>query len=253
MDIGNALSESFAYTQEGLVGKWMKWILLIILQILPSLPFIAWVILFIGSSMMSGIPDMGMFFSGLAVAFIIALLLGAFYQGFLLRVLRAEKPLPEVTDFGVLFSDGIKYLIIQIIYMIPVVIVLGAVAGAAIMAAITRGITGPEDMAGLIVPALGGIFIAGILAIVLTLFAIVGVIRFARTGSMGEAFNFSAILATIGKIGWGSYIFALIVIAVVLMFVSVIIGIIPVLGPIIQLILGPFLSVFSVRYHLSAL
>jgi hypothetical protein len=132
--------------------------------------------------------------------------------------------------------------------MIPFVIVLAAVAGAAIMAAVYRGISNPQDMADLFVPALGGIFIAGILAIILALLAIVGVIRFARTGSMGEAFNFSAILATIGKIGWGSYILALIVITVILMIVSIILGIIPVLGPIIQLIAGPFLSVFSVRY-----
>ncbi len=249
MDIGNALSESFAYAQEGLVGKWMKWILLIILQILPVIPIAAWAVVFVGAAMMGGAtPDLGSMIGGFVVAFVIAILLGAFYQGFLLKILRAEKPLPEVTDFGVLFSDGIKYFIIEFIYMIPVLIVLGAVAGAAIIAAISSGFTNPQDMAALIGPVIGGIIIAGILAIILALFAIIGVIRFARSGSMGEAFNFGAILATIGKIGWGSYILALIVIAVVIFLVSFILGLIPVLGGILQLIIGPFLSVFSARY-----
>jgi hypothetical protein len=34
MEIGEMLSESFEYTKEGLVGKWMKWILLIICTII---------------------------------------------------------------------------------------------------------------------------------------------------------------------------------------------------------------------------
>ena len=43
-----------------------------------------------------------------------------------------------------------------------------------------------------------------------------GAVRFARTDSFGEAFNFSAILAHIGRIGWGPYIVALIVLMVVI-------------------------------------
>jgi hypothetical protein len=48
-----------------------------------------------------------------------------------------------------------------------------------------------------------GLLVCMVLGFVLALLAIIGVVRFARTGSIGEAFNFNAIFATIGKIGWG--------------------------------------------------
>ena len=61
-----------------------------------------------------------------------------------------------------------------------------------------------------------GIVILYIVAFIIALFEAIGIIRFARTGSMGEAFNFGAILATIGKIGWLSYIVALILMIVII-------------------------------------
>ncbi|HVP95995.1 DUF4013 domain-containing protein [Methanoregula sp.] len=247
MDLGNALSESFAYAKEGLVGKWLKWVLLIVLEILPSIPIIAWAVMFIGS-MMNGTPDFPTVIGGFIIAFIIAILLGAFYQGFLLKILRGEKPLPEITNYGALFADGIKYVIIEIIYMIPVIIVLAAVAGASLMAAVAKGIAPQNLAAALFGPALVGIIIAGILAIILGLLALIGVIRFARMGKIGEAFNFAAILSTIGKIGWGGYILALIVLAVILVIVYVILGLIPIVGAIIEIIIGPFISIFAARY-----
>jgi len=247
MDLGNTLSESFAYAKEGLVGKWLKWILLIILEILPALPIIAWALLFV-ATMMSGTPDLLPAMGGFIVAFVIAILLGAFYQGYLLKILRGDKPLPEITNYGALFSDGIRYVIIEIIYMIPVIIVLAAVAGAAMMAVIAKGIAPQNLETALMGPAVVGILIAAILAIILGILALIGVIRFARTGKIGEAFNFGEIFSTIGRIGWGSYILALIVIAVILVIVYVILGLIPILGSIIEIIIGPFMSIFAARY-----
>jgi len=241
------LDDSFSYAKDGLIGKWMKWIQLIILELLPALPIIAWALLFAGS-LVAGTPNFPLLAGGFAVALVIAIILGAFYQGFLLKILRGDKPLPEVADFGGLFTDGIKYLVIEIIYMIPVLIVLAAVAGAAILAAISKGLD-PKDMAAaLLGPALVGILVAVILAIILGILAIIGVVRFARTGSIGEAFNFEAIFATIGKIGWGSYILAVIIIAVILGIVYVILGLIPIAGSIIEIIIGPFLTIFAARY-----
>jgi hypothetical protein len=54
-----------------------------------------------------------------------------------------------------------------------------------------------------------------LLAIILSVFSFIGVVRFARTESIGEAFHFSAILARIGRIGWINYIIALLVITVI--------------------------------------
>ena len=53
----------------------------------------------------------------------------------------------------------------------------------------------------------------------------IGVVRFARTGSIGEAFNFSAIRATIAKIGWVPYIIALVVLMVCGAIFGIVMGI----------------------------
>src|SRR5512137_1488155 len=83
MDYGSMVGESFEYAKEAVVGKWNKWVMLIIATILLGLPL----------------------------------------MGYALKVLRGEKPAPEVEDWGTLFIDGIKYLIVGLIYAIPIIIV----------------------------------------------------------------------------------------------------------------------------------
>jgi hypothetical protein len=168
--------------------------------------------------------------------------------GYTLKVFRGENPAPEVTGWGTLFIDGIKYLIVSLIWAIPCLIILFLALGSFI-AAIASGNT--SAAIGFIGGALIGLLVFVVVAIITALFATIGIIRFARTGSMGEAFNFSAILETIGKIGWGSYIIALIVLVIVQIVFSIIIGIlsiIPVLGIIIEIILIAPLSIFEARY-----
>jgi hypothetical protein len=142
---------------------------------------------------------------------IATILLGLPLMGYALRILRGESPAPEVEDWGALFIDGIKYAIVIFIWMLPVSIVLGIlfVIGFGAVA------TGDEGAAiGGMVVMFGGMFVVMILAIIIGLLSMIGIVRFARTGSIGEAFNISAILATIGKIGWIPYIIAIIVMGV---------------------------------------
>jgi hypothetical protein len=87
-------------------------------------------------------------------------------------------------------------------------------------------------------------------AIRTVIFTSIGVIRFARTGSMGEAFNIREILTTIGKIG-GTYLISLIILFVVLIVVETVItilGMTPVLGMIIQLVFIAPVLIFEARY-----
>jgi hypothetical protein len=53
-----------------------------------------------------------------------------------------------------------------------------------------------------------GILIGLVVFFIFSLIALMALIRFARTDNFWEAFNFSAIVAHIGKIGWVSYILA---------------------------------------------
>jgi hypothetical protein len=249
MDYGKIVGDSFDYAKEGLIGNFVTWILLIVLSILPAIPIFIWVLTTV-PLMMGGKLNYAGLIGGFIFAFIIAVILGAFYQGYMIKILRGEKPLPPVSDYGTLFTDGIKYLIINIVYMIPVILVILITAGAtlyAIMPAIMAG-----NYSSVMALAFGSLFIgllvSIILGLILTLFAIIGIVRFARTGMMGEAFNFHEILATIGKIGWLGYILALLIVFVPVVIVMIILGIIPFIGGLLQLLITPFVGVFMMRY-----
>lgn len=208
MDYGSMIGDSFEYAKEAVLGKWMKWVMLIIAAILLMLPL----------------------------------------MGYALKVLRGEKPAPEVEDWGTLFIDGIKYLIVAIIWMLPVYIVMGILMVIGFGAAMTGDAS--AAVAGMGIMAVGMIVVV-ILAIIIALFMMIGVVRFARTGSIGEAFNFSAIRATIAKIGWVPYIIALIVLMVCGAVFGIVMGIlmmIPILGWLLYLCMIPPWMLFVSRY-----
>lgn len=208
MDFGNMLGDSFAYAKDAVVGKWMQWLLLVIATIILCIPLL----------------------------------------GYSLKVLRGEKPAPEVTDWGTLFIDGIKYLIVSLIWAIPTLIIFAVTIGAGIVEMAGRN---PAEAMGVIGGMLFGFIVVAIVGILTMIFATIGIIRFARTGSMGEAFNFKEISATIGKIGWGSYIIALIVMIVVVVVIEIIlsiIGMIPIIGMIINFVFIAPVMIFQSRY-----
>jgi len=177
-------------------------------------------------------------------------------MGYIMNVYRGTKPAPEVESWGKLFVDGILLFIVGFIYAIPVIILEFLTIGvtyATVKSSPTAMMTG---LAG-----------AGILAVLLIIVAIIiaiispiGIIRFARTGNFGEAFNFGEIIATIKKIGWLSYILALIVVAIVVGIPVLVLWVIlialtialPLIGlviaGIILLIVIPVIAVFEARY-----
>jgi hypothetical protein len=222
MDFGNMLSDSFDYTKEAIAGKWMQWLLLVIATILLCLPLL----------------------------------------GYSLRVLRGEKPAPEVTDWGTLFVDGIKYVIVSLIWAIPAIIIFVVTLGAGVLALLSDPAVmnsagnvslsvNPATVMGIIGGMFVGLVIFLIVVIITWIFATIGIIRFARTGSMGEAFNFGEILATIKKIGWVSYIIALIVLIIVMVvfeIISSLLGMIPYVGIIFELVLIAPITLFESRY-----
>ena len=208
MDYGSMVGESFEYAKEAVVGKWNKWLMLIIATILLGIPL----------------------------------------MGYAMKVLRGEKPAPEVNDWGALFIDGIKYFIVSLIYALPIIIVWILVMGASAAAIMSGNYS--AMMAALGAMALG-VLVMFVLGVIIAVFEVIGIVRFARTGSIGEALNMSAILATINKIGWVPYIIALIVLIVVGIIVGIIVGIltmIPYLGIIIYLCLIAPITLLFMRY-----
>jgi hypothetical protein len=132
--------------------------------------------------------------------------------------------------------------------MIPIMIVWAILIGVGFAGAMTGDETAAMAAVGTMMV---GLLVVFVLAIIIGLFAMIGAVRFARTGSIGEAFNFSAILATISKIGWVPYIIAIIVLGVCGIVFGIVVGIlmvIPIIGWLIYLCLISPWAIFVARY-----
>lgn len=199
MGIGDMLGDSFEYTKEAFIGKWVRWIVLIICCIIFPLIY-----------------------------------------GYVLNVMRGTKPAPEPGNWAKTFIDGILYLIISIIYMIPVII-LGFIF-------ILPAFMMMNDPAGAVAVGGIGLIITLIVAIIIGLIASMAIVRFAREEKFGEAFNFSEIIGKIKSIGWLNLFVMLLVLEIVLGVVYFILAMIPVIGWLLMFILMPAFSVFAARY-----
>ncbi|WP_440949890.1 DUF4013 domain-containing protein [Methanosphaerula subterraneus] len=213
MDYGNMISDAFEYTREALIEKWMRWVLLTIVTIIPIVNFIS--------------------------------------MGYMMEIYRGTRPAPELENWGTLFVDGLKLFIVTLIYMIPVLVIIAIFGGLGVLGMIASGDAGGNSAmaAGAIASLMGGIFLALIVALLIGIIAAIGVIRFTRTGSISEAFNFSAILETIGRIGWVDYIIALVILFISIVVVEIVLTIITTIVtailsfiPIIGVIVGSLLS-----------
>lgn len=178
----------------------------------------------------------------------VSMILFPLYFGYLMEVYRGKTPAPEFEDWVTLLVDGIKFLIVDIIYGIPVLILALVFFGGAFMLMAGGSDAGAVAGAGTV---LLGILVIMVVGFLISLIAVFGFIRFARTRSFGEAFNISAILAHIGAVGWGSYLFALIVLWAVGMAIGLgfaAVTMIPFIGWIIAILLYPLIGVFGARY-----
>jgi hypothetical protein len=193
----------------------------------------------------------GMFMAILIIAIILAIILEFPLLGYLVLIYKGEKSAPEVANWGSLFSNGLKLFLVHLIYAIPVLIIAALVLGSAIMTVIlsaSQSITNPQSMMGLIGALLFGFIILVIVAFIIWIIEAMAVVRFSRTNSIGEAFNFGEIFAHISKIGVGSYILALIIMGIIVGIIVVILEIIPYIGWVILLIVTPVLALFGARY-----
>jgi hypothetical protein len=171
------------------------------------------------------------------------------YLGYVIRIYRGANPSPRLDNWGNMFIDGIKLFIIGLIYAIPVLILSFVLFGSEDM---IRSSVNPSTIGGLIIAVLMGAIILIIVAIMTCLIVMTAGVRFARTDNIGEAFNFGVIFTHIGKIGWMTYIIALLMVLIALVNIAIIClvtnMVIPYIGIILFLILLPFLCLFTPRY-----
>jgi len=174
MDFSNMLGDAFAYTKEGVFGNMNRWLKLILAILCLGLPF----------------------------------------SGYIMRVYRGATPAPDVDQWGTLFIDGLKLLIVGIVYAIPLIIIWVLIYGSMFLAIFSGHMD--EYAMTAFVPNMLLMMLFYILEIIMAIVLPVAYIRFARIGTFSEAFNFSAILETIGKIGWINYIVALVLVSLVI-------------------------------------
>jgi hypothetical protein len=231
MDYGKLVEDAFAYTKEGIFKNTGRWVKLMLALVLLGIPL----------------------------------------NGYIMRIYRGTDTAPEVDRWGNLIIDGLKLLIVGLIYAIPIIILWFLAYGSLLLMALSGNFDHMSSaMAGGWAPNLALVLLIDLLEIVIAVFVPIASIRFARTGSFREAFNFSAILETIGKIGWINYIIAIVFIGILIAIPIVILAIIFIViagvalfasgfnlgvlacaisaAVILFLILAPLFSVFQARY-----
>lgn len=231
MSFETVLNDAFSYAKEGVWEKWGRWFLLII-----------------------------------------SLIIFPLILGYMVRIYRGETPAPELKNWWAMFVDGLKLFVVCLIYALPIILLMIAAFLPVVSAVITSGgvttdftamseaqseqwITAhPEILSavGLMVVLL---LVTFIVAIVITIFSFIGSVRFARTGKIGEGFNFSEILGQIRRIGWFTYIAALIIMAVIGLVFWIVLRLftlIPVAGEylyiLVLLVFYPPFVLFASRY-----
>ena len=169
-------------------------------------------------------------------------------MGLFLKVFRGEEP--DFSNAGKSFIQGLLLFIISIIYMIIPIIAFAILGGASFITAIIA----PEAATDAILAGGAGLGIIAlfVLAIIFGLIMLPAEINFARKQSFGAAFKFGEIFGMIGKLGWGKYILAIIlvyIIAIIFGFVVGLFALIPVVGIILTYLAIPFAIFFELKYY----
>jgi hypothetical protein len=148
---------------------------------------------------------------------LVILCLGIPLNGYVMRIYRGAQPAPEVDNWGSLFVDALKLLIVGLVYAFPVFILYAVIYSSLFLAALP-GRTGHMDAAMMSgwAPNIVFLLLLFLVEIVVGLIVPVASIRFSRTNSYSEAFNIPSIIEYIGKIGWINYIIALILITLII-------------------------------------
>lgn len=196
---------------------------------------------------------------------IIALVVGILATGYDFRVIKkainSENTLPKFNNFISMFIEGLKIIVVEIIYAILPIILLSI--GFTIIGLGNGGSNATLLSIGSIVCILG--FLFTIFMVLVQLMAVNHMI--ANDGKISYAFKFKDVVKIIGKVSWIRYIgalFMLVIISIIIGFAAnIIVSFISVgfmmLSPknvllgtivatiIVGLFINPFLSLFTDR------
>ena len=197
--------------------------------------------------------------------------LNFFYLGYQGRVITdssgSNRP-PRLERVEDMFVDGAKYFLAGLIWAIPVILIIiisvvlvfipvlnilpsGNLYNATFWQSFNSTNWGQlfqhayttNTAAAAVVPV---IILLALIAIFITIFALVGIVHMFKTKSFGKAFAVGEIFSIISKIGWLRYL-GLLVVAIILLIISSVFNAIPVLGYFISAFLGMLILIFVLR------
>ena len=212
-----------------------------------AIPNLLWVIIIIiGSIFVIGAPtvrlaNLSLSFLGI-VNIVLGIVFALFYSGLTIEIIRRtinnSKQLPEL-NFDYLI-DGIKFLIISIVYCLPIIILT--------LIATVIVVVNPNYAIISVILALIAIVIG-----VITVFALIlGMCRYAETKSMSEALDINNIYEIANRIGLANFIvitILIIVVGAIISFVMQLITIIPFIGVLIFSIVTTYLLMYQARAY----
>ncbi|KZX17239.1 hypothetical protein MBCUT_02860 [Methanobrevibacter cuticularis] len=260
MNIVELFKDSLTYPTK----NWNRLLILGVLVILSAIFYVLEAVL--NTAGLSVIQSIGLNIV-IIISAILALVLGFIISGYEVSIIRKtiENSVSEIPAFEWVNNivDGIKVLILHIVYyIIPVAVILvlafvlnifGSLAIISANIIENNGIITLSDafLASFGASILGILIVAIILFIIFSILLIVAIARLAETNSLGKASNFIEVFKKISQIGWGNFIvwlIGLILISIVIGIIMSFIMIIPIVGVIIAyLFFVPYTIIFSSR------
>lgn len=159
-------------------------------------------------------------------------------SGYLVRAIRAnldgELEPPAFGNWGELLADGVKGVIIGVVYMLVPLVVMSVTAGRAMMAMAGGGDAGAAV-------GIGGMMVGMLLTFVLSLLfgylSVVGIVNFAREERFGAAFDTDVLR----DVGFDTSFAVPYLVSVGVLLVAGMVASIPVIG----FLLGAFVSFYA--------
>ena len=174
----------------------------------------------------------GGFLAVTLICTLVVLLAGCFQNGFILRVYRGGEL--NFKNLGRMFLEGIVYLVISVIYLLPYMIISELV------------VLGPiwNDAYFIIVCLL----LPVILCVVSTILAVNAGIRYAKEGRFGAAFQIGKLCSIISNIGWLRYLGHIILFGLIIFAAEFVLMMIPFAGGILLIVTLPFIMIFQAKF-----
>lgn len=246
MNVSRFVVESASYTRATLLGNPSRWLVFILL----GLPWMAVSSLFSDSRILEGTTIHWSLIPWRELGLLIGagLLCNLLISGWIVRLFR-NNPLPPDFDHPLLLClDGIKVHVIPLVWMlVPAVLAFIQLATAG-SSTVSIALWPPDPVSSLILV----LFAIQLLILFSAVrYGLIGAIRFARTGSVAEAFDLPEIRKTAVRIGLVNYYAgcAIVVLAWILFNLCFRgISLVPWAGPFIALCLGPVPIVFCSRF-----